>query len=130
MAAFFGMAFCPNCKKPVDFSVRTGLFPKSKIGAPTLYTCKHCGSEYSDGMKEWTQVSALEKALEIFRFACIDVVVTAVAGFVVWVALMILLNASAVGTYLAFIAAAVVLALCVFFNIRNVRLSKKRAAEE
>ena len=127
--AYFGMAFCPNCKKPVEFTMGAG-FRKSKIGQPTFYKCKHCGEVYSDGMKEWRDMSALEKGVEIFRFACIDVVVMLVAGVLLALGIGIALDSKQSTMLIIFLCAAVLaLGVSIFLNVRKIRQSNKRRAE-
>ena len=129
--ASFGISFCPHCNKPVDFSIRAGGISKSKIGTPTVCTCKHYGEQFTDGMKEWKEMSAIEKTSEIIRFVTLDIIITLVAGFVVALGVSIPLNLTTNTMCVIFLCAAVAaLAVSIFLNVRKIRLSNKRLAEK
>ena len=119
--------FCPNCKKPVEITTQWHIGPKSKIGKPTLYKCKFCNKEYSDGLKEWPEMTKFDKVYEIFRFILIDIMAILVASVVIMFAVSIPMNADNNTMLLVFTIAAIVMTvLCILLNIRKVILSKKR----
>lgn len=131
MSISVGVTLCPNCNTVVDIKSRWSLL-KSKIGTPTFYVCKHCGGQYSDGKKEWPEMKTFEKVCEIIRFIIVDILIMLVAGLVVMLATAIIANSESnkVWGLSFFISAFVVLALCIFLNIRKVLLSKKRFSEK
>ncbi len=122
--------FCPNCKEPVEITTQWSIGPKSRIGKPTFYKCKVCDGEYSDGLKEWPEMTGFEKGFEIFRFILIDIMAILVAAVVIMFAVSIPLNASNNTMLLTFaFSAAAMTILCIVLNIRKVKLSKKRFGE-
>lgn len=130
MFSSVAIAICPNCNKPVEIKTQWGVM-KSKIGTPTYYVCEHCGGQYSDGKKEWPEMSLFGKIYEILRFIMIDIVLLLTAGTVAMISTAIIANSESDKVWgLSFLIGAIAgLGLGIFLNIRKVHLSKKRFQE-
>jgi len=65
--AYTTIKYCPYCHKTINlrFEIKKSGY---MIGETEIYRCSHCEKLITNGLKEWPEMSKVEKAFEKFIF--------------------------------------------------------------
>jgi predicted RNA-binding Zn-ribbon protein involved in translation (DUF1610 family) len=80
---------CPHCGKPIDLKLETKKF-RYMLGETEIYRCSHCGKLITNGLKEWPEMSKVEKAFERFYIFAKAICLISVLFLAVWMPIILL----------------------------------------